>query len=151
MVRLAPRVKKVSINPRVIFDVHLNANSSGRLVFLCCAERLQNIFAETDLCDRPSSTLIFAACAKSVRGSLNLLKNHFSHEECSSTCRYVWMFKNKASGVSWIKRENSSKIEPALQSLRSVNSGNRRMWFILLFFLLLLRKTFKMHFVLPFF
>lgn len=69
--------KKVSINPRVIFDVHLNLNSSGRLVFLCRAERLQNIFAETDLCDRPSSALVFAACAKSVRGSLNLLKKPF--------------------------------------------------------------------------
>lgn len=92
VVRLAPRVKKVSINPRVIFDVHLNLNSSGRLVFLCRAEWLQNIFAEADLCDGPSSTLVFAACVKSARGSPNLLKNHFSHEGCSSTCRYAWMF-----------------------------------------------------------
>lgn len=92
VVCLAPRSKKVSINPRVIFDVHLNLNSSGRLVFLCRAEWLQNIFAVTDLCDGPSSTLVFAACAKSVPGWPHLLKNHFSHEGCSSTSRYAWMF-----------------------------------------------------------
>lgn len=89
VVRLAPHAKKVSINPRVIFDVHLNLNSSGRLVFLYRAEWLQNIFAETDVCDGPSSTLVFAACAESVWGWPNLLKNHFSHEGCSSTCRYA--------------------------------------------------------------
>lgn len=68
VVLLAPHVKKVSINPGAIFDGNLNLNSSGRLVFLCRAGCLQDICAETDLCDGPSFTLVFAACAKSVWG-----------------------------------------------------------------------------------
>lgn len=85
MVFLAPRVKNVSINPGVIFAGNLNWKVSDWFP----AEGLQDIFAGTDLCDGPSFTLVFAACAKSVGGLQNSLKDHFSREERGYTSRYA--------------------------------------------------------------
>lgn len=109
MVCLAPHVKKVSMNPRLIFDGNLNLNGSGRFVFLCRAECLQDIFAETDLCDGPSFTRVFAACVKSVWGLQNLPKTTSAVKGVATPADMLECFRIKPRALDDLKGGKKAK------------------------------------------